>query len=104
MEYSGTFFVNTGDDDDIIGIVFGYQNPKKFFIASWKQSMQVYWESRPFRATAETALNIKVALVLFSFIFSSFSLALSKHVYLSSTSLCCVGDGFVVKWSIEYEK
>ena len=79
VEYSGTFFVNTRSDDDIIGIVFGYQNPKKFFIASWKQSKQVYWESRPFRATAEAALNIKVALVLFVFIF-----LLSRSYFLSA--------------------
>lgn len=60
VEYSGTFFVNTRSDDDIIGIVFGYQSPRKFFVASWKQSKQVYWDSRPFRAKAEAALNIKV--------------------------------------------
>ena len=60
VEYTGTFFVNSRYDDDIIGIVFGYQNPKKFFVASWKQSKQVYWDSRPFRAKAEAALNIKV--------------------------------------------
>ena len=60
VEYSGTFFVNTRSDDDIIGIVFGYQSPTKFFIASWKQSKQVYWDSSPFRATAEAAVNIKV--------------------------------------------
>jgi len=59
VEYTGTFFVNSRYDDDIIGIVFGYQNPKKFFVASWKQSKQVYWDSRPFRAKAEAALNIK---------------------------------------------
>ncbi|XP_078355791.1 cartilage oligomeric matrix protein-like, partial [Oculina patagonica] len=59
VEYSGTFFVNTHSDDDIIGIVFGYQNPRKFFVASWKQSKQVYWDSRPFRAKADSALNIK---------------------------------------------
>ena len=60
VEYSGTFFVNTNSDDDIIGIVFGYQNPRKFFVASWKKSKQIYWDSGPFRATAESAFNIKV--------------------------------------------
>ena len=60
VEYSGTFFVNTNSDDDIIGIVFGYQSPRKYFVASWKQSKQTYWDSRPFRAKAEAALNIKV--------------------------------------------
>ena len=64
VEYSGTFFVNTRSDDDIIGIVFGYQSPRKFFVASWKQSKQVYWDSRPFRAKAEAALNIKVTYFL----------------------------------------
>ncbi|XP_066021545.1 LOW QUALITY PROTEIN: cartilage oligomeric matrix protein [Pocillopora verrucosa] len=59
VEYSGTFFVNTESDDDIIGIVFGYQSPKKFFVASWKQKRQIYWDTRPIRATAESAVNIK---------------------------------------------
>lgn len=59
VEYSGTFFVNRNSDDDIIGIVFGYQSPRKYFVASWKQSKQTYWDSRPFRAKAEAALNIK---------------------------------------------
>ncbi|KAJ7380253.1 hypothetical protein OS493_010968 [Desmophyllum pertusum] len=59
VEYRGTFFVNTHSDDDIIGIVFGYQSPKNFFVASWKQTRQVYWDSRPFRAKAESAFNIK---------------------------------------------
>lgn len=60
MEYSGTFFVNTNSDDDIIGIVFGYQSPRKFFVASWKKSTQIYWDTRPFRAKADSAFNIKV--------------------------------------------
>lgn len=64
MEYSGTLFVNTHSDDDIIGIVFGYQSPRKFFVASWKKRRQVYWDTRPFRATAESAFNIKVKLPL----------------------------------------
>jgi len=59
VEYSGTFFVNTHSDDDIIGIVFGYQGPKKFFVASWKKSRQIYWDTRPFRAKADSAFNIK---------------------------------------------
>jgi len=59
VEYSGTFFVNTHSDDDIIGIVFGYQNPRKFFVASWKRTSQIYWDPRPFRANAESAFNIK---------------------------------------------
>lgn len=61
VEYSGTFFVNTESDDDIIGIVFGYQSPKKFFVASWKQKRQIYWDTRPIRATAESAVNIKAS-------------------------------------------
>ena len=63
--------MNTHFDDDIIGIVFGYQSAKKFFIASWKQAKQGYWDNRPFKAKAEAALNIKVLkwrslLVLFN--------------------------------------
>jgi len=59
VEYSGTFFVNTNSDDDIVGIVFGYQSPRKFFVASWKKSRQIYWDTRPFRAKADSAFNIK---------------------------------------------
>ena len=65
VEYSGTFFVNTNSDNDIIGIVFGYQNPRKFFVASWKRTSQIYWDSRPFRANAESAFNIKVTYDLY---------------------------------------
>ncbi|XP_068740521.1 cartilage oligomeric matrix protein-like isoform X2 [Montipora capricornis] len=59
VEYSGTFYVNSHSDDDIIGIVFGYQSRKKFFVASWKKTTQTYWDNNPFRATAEATLNIK---------------------------------------------
>lgn len=59
MEYSGTLFINTVSDNDIVGIVFGYLSRKKFFVASWKQEDQVYWRSRPFRAQALATFNIK---------------------------------------------
>ncbi|XP_067016443.1 cartilage oligomeric matrix protein-like isoform X3 [Acropora muricata] len=59
VEYSGTLFINTVSDNDIVGIVFGYLSRKKFFVASWKQEDQVYWGSRPFRAQALATFNIK---------------------------------------------
>lgn len=34
----GTWRVNTTDDDDIFGIVFGYQDPQHFYLLQWAQN------------------------------------------------------------------
>ncbi|XP_048583392.1 cartilage oligomeric matrix protein isoform X3 [Nematostella vectensis] len=59
VEYKGTMFVNTNHDDDIIGFAFGYQDYSTFFLVSWKKKEQVYWDVKPFRATAETHITLK---------------------------------------------
>lgn len=44
-EYTGTLFVDTAQDDDYIGIVFNYQNNRRFMLVSWKQTTQKYWNN-----------------------------------------------------------
>ena len=37
---SGTWLVQTRDDDDFIGFVFGYQDPGRFYLFDWKRNSQ----------------------------------------------------------------
>ena len=37
---SGTWLVETKDDDDFVGFVFGYQNPGRFYLFDWKGRTQ----------------------------------------------------------------
>ncbi|KAG8244008.1 hypothetical protein J6590_031008 [Homalodisca vitripennis] len=60
VDFEGTFFVDTTMDDDYIGFVFSYQDNHKFYSVMWKKSEQTYWELTPFRAVAETGIQIKV--------------------------------------------
>jgi syndecan 4 len=62
IEFKGTMFVNTHNDDDIIGFAFGYQQFGHFFLLSWKKKEQTYWHTDPFRATAKTWMTLKVWL------------------------------------------
>lgn len=60
VDFSGTLQVATTHDDDFVGIVFSYQNNRKFYLVSWKQRDQVYWEVKPFRASAVAGIQIKL--------------------------------------------
>ena len=62
VDFSGTVQVQTTHDDDFIGLVFSYQSNRKFYLVSWKQQDQVYWEMNPFRAKAVRGIQIKVML------------------------------------------
>lgn len=62
VDFNGTIRVGTQHDDDFIGLVFSYQNNKQFYLVSWKQSDQVYWEMKPFRASAIRGIQMKVIL------------------------------------------
>lgn len=62
MDFSGTLHVAARRDDDFIGLVFSYQSNKKFYVVSWKQSDQVYWGMKPFRAKGIRGVQIKVIL------------------------------------------
>lgn len=42
VEYSGVFHVNDDEGMDYIGIVFGYQNNKKFYVAMWRRKNMNY--------------------------------------------------------------
>ncbi|MCP4829347.1 MAG: tandem-95 repeat protein, partial [Proteobacteria bacterium] len=39
-QIEGTWRVNTNNDDDFIGFVFGYQNPYQFYVFDWKKNTQ----------------------------------------------------------------
>ncbi len=54
--------MDTEQDNDFIGIVFGYQSSSKFYTAMWKKSGQVYWDRKPFYAASATGMTIKVRL------------------------------------------
>ncbi|XP_023316800.1 cartilage oligomeric matrix protein isoform X1 [Trichogramma pretiosum] len=60
VDFEGTFFVNTDIDDDYVGFVFSYQNTRQFYTVMWKKVLQTYWEPMPFRAIAETGIQLKL--------------------------------------------
>ncbi|XP_061699606.1 thrombospondin-3a isoform X2 [Syngnathoides biaculeatus] len=59
VDFEGTFHVNTVTDDDYAGFVFSYQDSSSFYAVMWKQTQQVYWQTRPFSAVASPALHLK---------------------------------------------
>ena len=60
VEFSGTFHVANGTDDDFAGIVFNYQSNRRFVVVAWKKSRQEYWKKSPFVATAQSGIQVKI--------------------------------------------
>jgi syndecan 4 len=58
FDFSGTVFVDTNNDDDLIGIVFGYQDIGHFYLVSWKGRTEQYFRHACGTATA-TGLSVK---------------------------------------------
>lgn len=56
VEVTGQFSVDTATDDDLIGFVFGYQDPQHFYLFDWKQTFQV----DPICGTCEAGASLKV--------------------------------------------
>ncbi|KAL6437051.1 hypothetical protein ACFW04_004985 [Cataglyphis niger] len=61
VDFEGTFYVDDkDDDDDFVGFIFGYQDPRHFYLVTWKKGAQVYWMGSPFRAQAEAGIILKL--------------------------------------------
>lgn len=61
VDFEGTFYIDDNDDDDdFVGFVFGYQDPRHFYVVTWKMGAQVYWIGSPFRAQAESGIILKL--------------------------------------------
>ena len=59
IDFSGTLFVDTDQDDDYVGFIFGYQDASKFYAVMWKQVNQTYWHQYPSRAQGQAGIQIK---------------------------------------------
>ena len=59
VDFSVTMHVNTDDDDDYIGLVFGFQNVGRFYSLMWKRKVQPYWHREPFLSLALPGLQLK---------------------------------------------
>ena len=60
VDFEGTFFVNTQNDDDYVGFVFSYQSNSKFYVVMWKKLEQQYWDWEPFKAFATEGIQLKL--------------------------------------------
>ena len=54
-QIQGSWMVNTNEDDDFIGFVFGHQDDRHFYLFDWKRSFQ-----NDSRGRAEPGMSVKV--------------------------------------------
>jgi hypothetical protein len=60
LDYFGTMYVDTDQDNDYFGLIFGYQSSSMFYVVMWKKVSQTYWDAEPFEAHGEEGVTIKV--------------------------------------------
>ena len=62
FDFTGVMHVRQRFDDDMIGLVFGYQNPRKFYLVSWKRRKQPFWLAKRegVKIIGKAGLEIKV--------------------------------------------
>ena len=75
--------MDSRNDDDYLGLIFGYQNAKNFYAVLWKRRTQVLWTVDPFTAKATPNLHIKVCV--------SGSAQRMSAVYRTLLLVCCWG-------------
>lgn len=73
--------MDTENDNDFIGIVFGYQSSSQFYVVMWKKLGQPYWDEKPFLALSDTGLTIKVTRSCFRAVALELAIVLIKVYY-----------------------
>ena len=61
MDFTGTLFVNGDTGDDYIGVVFGYQSNRNFYVVMWRKANQ-NWNSY---YAGIKGIQIKVRVILY---------------------------------------
>ena len=106
MDYSGTLYVKGKDGSDYIGVVFGYQSNRKFYVAMWRRENLNFANSNintgikglQLKVTKTVLLLFAVRLLLFAHAFASWSflaavyyfmLLLWLFLYCFLVILCC---------------
>ena len=63
VEYSGVLHVNTDVGDDYAGVVFGYQNNKRFYVMMWRNENKNYGNTSYLAGTR----GIQIKVLIFSY-------------------------------------
>ncbi|XP_063366754.1 thrombospondin-3b-like [Cydia amplana] len=60
LDFSGSVVVRNKNDNDFIGLVFGYRSNSQFYLVSWKAKSDKYWVGWPSVVKADAGLHIKL--------------------------------------------